>query len=200
MLEWNHNTYYHKLLLHMNKLPETLDSVLDIGSGRGLFSYKLSFIFKEVFSLEPDMASIEFCKIQYKSRENITFIHDSFMEHDFGDQKFDSIYAIASIHHMDFETASLKMKALLKPGGKLILLGLYRDYSVSDYLMSMIAVFPNFIMNLLSMKKALDSSEMTTTPPQMTLGEIKRASHSIFIDYHFRRHLFWRYTLIFVKT
>ena len=72
MFEWNHNTHYHKLLL--NQIPETYDSALDVGSGLGLFSFKLSSIFNEVFSLEPDQKSIDYSKRKYDSQDNIKFI------------------------------------------------------------------------------------------------------------------------------
>lgn len=72
MIEWNHNTHYHKLLLR--KLPETRDFALDIGSGFGLYSFKLSSLFKAVFSLEPNKESIDFSRSKYESQDNIKFI------------------------------------------------------------------------------------------------------------------------------
>lgn len=197
MIEWNHNTHYHKLILR--HLPETHDSALDIGSGSGLFSFILSSTFKEVFSLEPDQKSISYSKSKYKCQNNIVFIDGSFLEHDFKDHKFDFISAIASIHHMDFNSALEKMNSLLKPGGKITILGLYKESSVSDFLFSLIAVLPNYIMNLFSNQKIEIDCEMITTLPKTTIREIKQASDSILEKYHFKRLLFWRYLLVYEK-
>jgi SAM-dependent methyltransferase len=195
MAQWNHNTYYHKLLLR--QLSKIHNSALDIGSGLGLFSFKLSYYFKEVFSLEPDQESIDYSKSKYKSQANIKFINDSFMEYDFKDQQFDFISAIASIHHMDFILALKKMKILLKPGGKIVILGLYRESSALDYFNSITAFFPNLIMSLLSIQKKEDNCEMVTTAPKATIKEIKQVSQTILKNCQYRRKLFWRYILIY---
>ncbi|MFW5983398.1 MAG: class I SAM-dependent methyltransferase, partial [bacterium] len=195
MPEWNHNTHYHKLML--KHLPEKHVSALDIGSGFGLFSFRLSSTFKDVVSLEPDQKSINYSKLKYKCQDNITFIGNSFLENNFEDRKFDFISAIASIHHMDFEAALEKMKKLLKPGGKMAILGLYKESSVLDYFFSLTAVLPNYIMNSLSTKKKESAYEMITTLPKITIKEIKQASDSILKKYHFKRLLFWRYLLVY---
>lgn len=197
MFDWNHNTHYHRLLLR--RLPETRDSALDIGSGLGLFSFKLSSVFKRVLSLEPDRKSIEYQKAKYVSHGNIEFVNDTFVEHDFGNQKFDFISAIASVHHMDLKTALERMKSLLKPGGRMVILGLYRDSSVADFLISSVAVLPNFVMNLLSVQKKSDDCEMVTALPQSTVREIKRVSHDVLNGCRFKRHLFWRYSIVYEK-
>jgi len=197
MFEWNHNTHYHKLLLR--ELPNQSCSALDIGSGSGLFSFKLSSAFKEVFSLEPDEASCEYSQTRYESQSNMSFINNSFMEYDFKNQRFDYISAIASIHHMEFETSLEKMKMLLKPGGKIAVLGLYKESSLSDLLISLVAILPNLIMNTLSRQKKERDCEMITSLPEMTIREIKQVSHGVLENCHFRRHLFWRYSLVYKK-
>jgi SAM-dependent methyltransferase len=193
LFEWNHNTHYHKFLL--DHLPEAHESALDIGSGLGLFSYKISSIFKEVLSLEPDQKSIDYSKTQYGGLPNVVYLNDSFMEYNFTDQKFDFVAAIASIHHMDFASSLEKMRSLLNPGGKIIILGLYKESSVTDLIISLIAILPNFILNLLSKKNERQDCDMITAFPTMTIKEIKNAASEILKKYRFRRHLFWRYSI-----
>lgn len=196
MFTWNHNTIYHKLIL--KHLPRSLNSALDIGSGLGTFSYKLSSIFSDVNSLEPDNQSIELSMKKFGSKKNIHYINTSFENHNFASEKYDFISTIASIHHMDFKPALIKMSGLLKPGGKLVILGLFRESSISDLFISLIAILPNLIMNTL-FKDEADNSKMITTRPQMSIKEIKEASKDILGDFKFRRHLFWRYSIIYEK-
>lgn len=193
LFEWNHNTHYHKFIL--DHLPVKNDSALEIGSGLGLFSYKISSIFTDVLSLEPDQKSIEYSKKQYGILQNVVYLNNSFKEYDYTDQKFDFIAAIASIHHMDFDSSLEKMKSLLKPGGKIIILGLYKESSISDFFISLIAIIPNFILNLLTLRRETKDCDMVTTFPAMTIKEIKTAASNILKKYQFRRHIFWRYSI-----
>lgn len=195
MSEWNHNTHYHNLILSI--LSENCGSALDIGSGLGLFSSKLSSVFKEVYSIEPDSSSVEYSKEKYKALKNISYITDPFIEHHFDGQKFDFISAIASVHHMDLENTLKKMKTLIKSGGSIVILGLYRESSLIDFFISLIAILPNLFMNLRLKKNKTDNCEMITTRPMMTIGEIKNTADKVFGEYRFKRHLFWRYSLVY---
>jgi ubiquinone/menaquinone biosynthesis C-methylase UbiE len=57
----------------------------------------------------------------------------------------DVIVSIATLHHMDIEAALKKMKLLLRPSGKLLILGLYQEKTLIDYAYSAIAVPLNFV-------------------------------------------------------
>lgn len=197
MFIWNHNTIYHKSIL--KHLPISRSSALDIGSGLGTFSNKLSNIFHNVNCLEPDSESIELSKKRFGSKGNINYINSSFESHNFVSEKYDFISAIASIHHMDFKSTLLKMNDLLKPGGKLVILGLFRESTLVDLFISLAAILPNLIMNTL-FKNDADNSKMIITRPQMTLKEIKKSSKDILGNFKFKRHLFWRYSIIYERN
>lgn len=81
LFEWNHNTYYHTFIL--NNLPKTHNSALDIGSGLGLFTYKISSLFKTIYSLEPDQNSIDYSINQYGILPNVVYINHDFLSYNF---------------------------------------------------------------------------------------------------------------------
>lgn len=197
MKEWNHNIYYHKEIF--KNIPSLKSSVLDIGSGLGELVHKLSPIFNNVTALEPDLPSINQSKLYNEINNNISFIHNSFLELDFKNEKFDYIIASASIHHMDFICAIDKMKALLKPNGKFIIVGLYKECSLIDFGVSLLAIIPNMILNLVS-KKSKNETQMVIKIPQLSLKEIKTYSNEILGDYIIKRHLFWRYSLVYINS
>ncbi|NJL39580.1 MAG: class I SAM-dependent methyltransferase [Leptolyngbyaceae cyanobacterium SM1_4_3] len=58
---------------------------------------------------------------------------------------YDVIVAIATLHHMDIEAALEKMKLLLRPSGKLLVLGLYQEKTLIDYAYSAISIPLNFV-------------------------------------------------------
>lgn len=175
--------------------------MLDIGSGYGLFSSKLSRLFNEVVSLEPDKDSIKEAKSFYKEAKNITYINDDFLSYDFGDEKYDSIVEIASIHHMDFTQALRKIMSLLDNGGKLVILGLYKEATFIDYLYSIVAFLPNLILNIIATnKKDTSKSVMITRRPELKMKDIYSLSNKITQGYTIKRHLFWRYSLVLEKS
>lgn len=198
MFEWNHNTYYHNFLL--NHLSLKRNRVLDIGSGLGLLSSKLSNLFNEVVSLEPDIESVKNAKALYHTLHNIEYINDDFLSYDFGDDKFDSIIAVASMHHMNYTQALTKMLNLLDKNGRIIILGLYKEATFTDYLFSSIALLPNFMLNMLSTKNDSSKLEMVTRSPELTMKEIYSLSDKTLENCKIKRHLFWRYSLIYEKA
>ena len=198
MINWNHNTHYHRLLL--KELPDARGTALDIGSGLGLYASRLSSEFDEVAGLEPDRASIDLALARCRCFGNVDFVEGGFLEHDFRGRRFDYISAIASIHHMDFAAALEKMCSLLNPGGRLAILGLYRESGLQDLLISAAAVLPNLVMNLLAGKGDADDSKMVTSAPELSLGSMRGLADALLGEYRLRRHLFWRYSLIFDKN
>lgn len=59
----------------LDKHPEIRDIAIDIGSGGGWMSNKLSKIFKKVYAIEPSEKAIQICKALYKERNNIEWIN-----------------------------------------------------------------------------------------------------------------------------
>ena len=57
----------------LEKYPSIRSSAIDIGSGGGWMSDKLSEIFDHVYSIEPSSKAIELCKKMY-DKKNITWI------------------------------------------------------------------------------------------------------------------------------
>ena len=56
----------------------------------------------------------------------IEFIEGDFLAYQFGGARFDLVSAVASIHHMPIAPALEKAAALLRPGGILVVLGVFR--------------------------------------------------------------------------
>jgi len=194
--EWNHNIHYHEYLLKQK--PAHFSSALEIGSGAGLFSSRLAAEFDSVISMEPDVEALDHARALYKDLENITYLKEGFLDYDFGNRKFDYICAIASVHHMDYGKALEKMKELLNPGGKVVILGLYRESSLIDLLTSLAAIIPNLIRNR-PLKHNASSYEFVTATPPLSIGEMMEENRRILKSFKFRRHLYWRYSLIYTE-
>lgn len=49
------------------------------------------------------------------------------MNHPLEPASFDFIASVASLHHMDVAAALVRMRSLLRPGGRLVVIGLARS-------------------------------------------------------------------------
>jgi SAM-dependent methyltransferase len=116
------------------------------------------------------------------------------------EESYDAIVAIASLHHIDLEAALAKMKVLLRSSGKLLILGLYRETTILDYLYSFISVFLNLIyLNWHRVSTAPSTMTAPTLLAQLSIEQIKSAANTLIPGYRFQRHLFWRYSLFWQK-
>ncbi len=193
--KWNHNNQYHNFLLH--SVPFPCSRALDIGCGYGQFTSILSRYCDSVEGIDIDEEAILEAKNAYKSISNLSFSLKNIIDSTFDNMKYDFISAIASIHHMDFTKNITRIKEIMNPGARLAILGLYQNETIIDYLYTILAVPINFIYKLV--KGLLFNNEIEkiiTTNPKNILNEIKTFSEKLLPGSRIRRHLFWRYSLI----
>ena len=118
------------------------------------------------------------------------------MQYSFEEQ-FDFIVAVASLHHLPFEQALVKMAALLRPGGVLAVLGLFRETGPVDTAVALAAI-PVNIYYALSRGKVESGAPIRS--PEMSLQEIRKGVSSILPYARLRRLLLWRYLLTWQKA
>ena len=194
---WNHNNHFHSYLLR--QLPRKIDRALDVGCGLGFFAKKLAERSEFVEALDVDRPILEEASDR-NSALNICYLQADFLEADLPEGFYDAIVSIASLHHMNLETALAKMKVLLRPSGKLLILGLYREMTILDYLYSSISVFFNLIY--LNWHRASIAPSTTTAPilpAQLSIGQIETVANTLIPGFRLQRHLFWRYSLLWQK-
>ena len=70
---WNHNTRYHRTLLH-NVAPGT-GSALDVGCGDGTFAWQLASRCIQVVALDPDERQVARTLATCQDAPNVTAVH-----------------------------------------------------------------------------------------------------------------------------
>ncbi|KAM3090611.1 class I SAM-dependent methyltransferase [Phormidesmis sp. 146-35] len=194
---WNHNAHYHRYLLR--QIPTKVYRALDVGCGLGSFTRKLAERSEVVDALDSDNAILTEASNHYPA-SNITYRQADFLKFDLPEAAYDVIVSIAALHHMDIEAALKKMKFVLRPSGKLLILGLYQEVTLADYAYSAISV----PLNLAYLRWHQTSTAMLTPvaptcSAQLSLKQINTIASAVVPGFRLQRHLFWRYSLIWQK-
>jgi 2-polyprenyl-3-methyl-5-hydroxy-6-metoxy-1,4-benzoquinol methylase len=192
---WSHNTHYHGELIR--RLPPQVGRALDVGCGDGSFARLLALRAREVVAIDADPRGVERARLHAGRPANVHWECADFLTYDAEEGSFDLVSALAVLHHLPFDEAIAKMRRLLKPGGRLLVLGVWPSTATAiDVLISGAAVIVN-----LGMQATLGATRMDSPArePDMPLREVRRRVRAVLPDAVVRRRLLWRYVLEWSK-
>ena len=190
---WNHNLHYQPVIL--NAVPPGCQTALDVGCGDGLLAARLAERCAQVTGIDRDPPMIAAARAQHAGAR-ITFLEADFLTHPFPVDSFDFVCANTSLHHMDFTAALARAADLLRPGGWLAVIGLAADKSLADLLASA----PGVPVNLLY--RAIYGWGESGAPimfPDHSWRDVRVAATQTLPGVRYRRHLLWRYSLLWTK-
>lgn len=107
-------------------------SVLELGPGTGQATDPVLKTGCDYHAIELGENLFAMMVRKYGGYPNFSIVHDDFITHDFGDQRFDMIYSAATIQWIPEEVAFSKTFALLKPGGTLAMMLTKGDYKTPN--------------------------------------------------------------------
>ena len=191
---WNHNIHYHDEVLR--SVPPGCGRALDVGCGEGLLTRRLAACCGHVTGIDVDSGVLARARGATAPELGIDFIEGDLLTHPFPDDSFDFITAVAALHHLPLRAALARFRRLLRPGGVLTVIGLFRVQSVEDYIRSAIAFPASWIL------RCLRTHAEVTAPvqdPRETLAEIRTACDAILPGAVLQRRLLFRYSLIWRK-
>lgn len=202
--DWDHNEHYHRYL--MERVPEQCRHVLEIGCGTGKFSRLLAERAERVLAIDLSPQMIRFAKERSKLYPNIDFVTADAMTYHLPDNHFDCIASLTTIHHLPIESILRKIRKALKPGGVFVCLDLYQRSNLNDLFFDSVAYPASLFLRLIKTGKPKPSSEVREayaehgkTDIYPTLPQIERICDRILPGALVRRHLFWRYSVIWKK-
>jgi SAM-dependent methyltransferase len=194
---WSHNDFYHRWVLR--QLPRHLPKTIDVGCGTGNLVLAISQRAGVAEGIDTDPAVIAAARGRAQARPNAVFAVRDLMDLP-GEGQYDAVTAVAVVHHLPLTQALSKMRSLVAPGGRIVIIGCYREATTTDYLVSLAAIPVNMIVGLLKSAHA-DAARVAmsapTAAPQETLAEIRQAAARVLPGALVRRRLFWRYTLTY---
>lgn len=191
---WNHNIYYHDHILQA--IPKPCLNALDIGCGDGLLSRKLAPYCGYVTGIDLDTTILSAAKEYPDTPENINYIQGDVMQYPLQESNFNLITIVAALHHLPLYGALQRLQQLLAPGGVLVIVGLYKEDGISDFIRSAVAFPISWLMRHFVSDQKM---EAPIQPPKETIIEIRVAAAEMLPGAILRYHLFHRYSLIWRK-
>jgi 2-polyprenyl-3-methyl-5-hydroxy-6-metoxy-1,4-benzoquinol methylase len=130
---WNHNIHYFNVLLA--EVPAGARRGLDVGCGDGMLARRLRERVERVVGIDLDREQITLARstVPCVRAEDVEYVHGDVMTHQF-DGLLDAVVSVATLHHLDTESALRRMADLVAPGGVLAIEGLARSTRPSDLL------------------------------------------------------------------
>jgi len=190
---WNHNIHYYPLVLAA--VPPGCQRVLEVGCGEGMLARQLACRVPRVVGIDQDTANIELARRQGPDGQ-VEFVCGDFLTHPFPLASFGLIACVAALHHMDAAAALARMGQLLVPGGILVIVGLARSRP-PDLPWEAAAVIAN--LGHRATKGYWQHPSPIVWPPPHTYGQIRALAGEALPGVRFRRHLLWRYSLVWAK-
>jgi ubiquinone/menaquinone biosynthesis C-methylase UbiE len=138
---------------------------------------------------------------------NIRFEVADAMTRKFRDEEFDCVVSIATLHHLPAEKIFREIKRILKVGGLFIGLDLFRAEGLSDILTAAIALPANIALRLIKTGRLREPYEVreawkehAKTDSYLTLNQLSELCADILPGAEVKKHLFWRYSIIWKKS
>lgn len=207
---WSHNDHYHGWVLR--HLPRERGrrggrgggrqlSCLDVGCGTGNLARRLAPHVRRVRGIDVDASSIATAVQCSGGIDNVSFEVGDLDA--VGGERFDVITLLAVLHHLPLEPTLRRLRTLLAPGGRLLVVGCYRQATVADQAVALMAVPANVAMGVAKSRGARRARLAMSAPtrqPEQTLAEIRATAANVLPGARIHRRLFWRYTLAYTEA
>lgn len=202
---WDHNQQYQGHML--KQIKNRCKDGLDIGCGTGEMTRKLAEKCENVIGIDvaPGMIKEALARTHNKRIHYFRGDAEAFLKE--AQQEYDVIVSIAAFHHMDYEYMLSLCKNALKKDGLLVLQDLYHEDTMYFKALSLLGALMNPVFMLFRTGKLKTSQDHNNVwkghcedDEYNSIAELKEMASRQLGNFKIKRHLFWRYTLIYRKN
>lgn len=196
---WSHNDVYAPVVLHhVRRVAAAGGSrAVDVGCGTGNLLRRLADVLPEVTGVEPDERSARLAAEATADLAGVQVQHAPFEA--LPEHSVDLLTFVASLHHLPLEQTLVEARAALRPGGRLVVVGCYRD-SRADRYHSWVSVALNLLVGLARHPRAASGYPehmlVPTREADEPYTEIAATLRALLPGVRVRRWLFWRYVAV----
>ena len=195
---WSHNDAYGAFVLrHARRVRAGGGTAaLDVGCGTGNLVRRLAGVLPSVTGIEPDVPPAERARHLSTGLGNVRIVTESFDE--LPAERYDLISFVAVLHHLPLEATLEKARELLRPGGRLVVVGISRE-ARADLPWSIASMILNPVVGaVVHPRRSRKIPTHMTAPTAMateSFEDIAQTAERILPGARLGRGLFWRYTL-----
>ena len=201
---WTANNHYHAFLLR--HVPANCEEALEIGCGTGAFARQLAKRYGHVTAIDFSAEMIRVARERSRRFVNLQFEMADVMTWDFPKSRFDFICTIATLHHLDQRELLPKIRHALKPRGVLVILDLVQSSTAVERMLDVIGLGVSSGLRLIHNGRLQPPPEVRKAWEQhgkhdhyATIKQMRTLADEILPGASVKRHLLWRYTLVYQK-
>lgn len=199
---WNYNIHYMRELVPT--IPESARTALDVGCGEGYLARQLAARGLEVTGVDADPAAITRARAQGHTVDlldseddppaqspSITYRVGDVLTEELGE--FDVVTVSATLHHLELEQGLTRLRELVAPGGRLLVVGMAKSSWPQDLPRDVWATFVDKFHRLF--RGYWDHGCDCVWPAPHTFRDVEEAAARLLPGAEYTRELLWRYTL-----
>jgi len=192
---WNHNIAYFPFIARVAH-SRARRSALDVGTGDGMLAAQLATSIPLVVGLDVHQEQVDRAALAYPDLPGLRFAVGDALTVTLPEAPFDFVVCSATLHHMDLEAGLARLAGLTAPGGTLVIVGLARNDSVTDWILSALSILP---VRIARVGRGWHEHGAPKLDPSETWAQIYAAITTSLPGAVFRRRLYWRYSVVWNK-
>lgn len=190
----------------LKQVPLACDHVLEIGSGFGAFARLIAGRARRVTAIDVSPQMIEVARKRSAGFANLEFALTDFLQVELPAESYDCVVTLATLHHLPLDESLNRMKALLRPGGLLILHDLLAAGNPFDRALDLVRLPFSMAARFRQTGRLRERREIRQAWSEHGRGESYLTPQEVreLRDEHLQGgrvhlHFLWRYTVIWRK-
>ena len=192
---WNHNIAYFPFIERVAQ-SRARRSALDVGAGDGMLAARLATFIPLVVGLDLHQEQVEGAALEFPDVSGLRFVVGDALTVTLPEAPFDFVVCSATLHHMGLDAGIARLAELTAPGGTLVIVGLARNDSVTDWILGGLSVLP---VRIARVGRGWHEHGAPKRDPSQTWAEVYAAVQTSLPGAVFRRRLYWRYSVVWNK-
>jgi SAM-dependent methyltransferase len=178
-------------------VPRGAGDLLDVGCGDGLLACSLAGPGRRVLGIDPHAGSIERARARGRGVPGLAFEQAGLLDRVPAPESLDFVSFVASLHHMDQDAALVAAREALRPGGRLVVVGLSRNATRRELLVS--GACAPLVWFADQRPDRSEPAGMPVREPDLGWAETRALAREVLPGARWRRHLYYRYVLRWAK-
>lgn len=190
----------------LGQLPSGCGHVLEIGCGFGAFARLIARRARRVTAIDVSPQMISVARARSAAYENLEFALTDFLQTNLPAESYDAVVTLATLHHLPLDESLKKMKALVRPGGLLILHDLLEAGGPFDKALDIVRLPLSMAMHFQQTGKLRARREIREAwiehgkhESYLRPQEVKALRDEHLPGGRITRHFLWRYTITWRK-